>query len=226
MKKQDILQAAKIIVLALVIGLGTQALFAIASTWYGPTCMPPGCNTDTPLNVGNLRQEKIGGLVVATGNPTYGFAVLNGNVGIGTVTPTSKLDILGIAKADDFCLRDGSECLSDTTGTQALPRVIVCHVKTDSLEGQPSRQHREIGFSAANCGGTKPTSAYTGMIQSYKVCWGVTNIEVLGVGEGQYGPSIRWYGGGVVGSTINSADCQGNAPDDAKGDFKAVYIKK
>lgn len=82
--------------------------------WTTPTFTPPTCPTsnpacNTPLNVGAAAQTKGGGLIVANVlgvNP--GFLVLNGNVGIGTAAPTSKLFINngGTGGAGDVGLRE------------------------------------------------------------------------------------------------------------------------
>ncbi|MFA6096467.1 MAG: hypothetical protein WC788_02460 [Candidatus Paceibacterota bacterium] len=58
----------------------------------------PGC--DAPLNVGNAGQTKGGGLILNTAGWPNGLSVAAGNVGIGTLTPDSKLDVIGDAAVD------------------------------------------------------------------------------------------------------------------------------
>ncbi|MBI3548785.1 MAG: hypothetical protein HY078_07095 [Elusimicrobia bacterium] len=53
------------------------------------------------------------------------FARDGGNVGIGTATPDHKLQVRGGAAADDFCLNDGSACLSKTKKTSAMASTAV-----------------------------------------------------------------------------------------------------
>ena len=58
-----------------------------------PTANPPVGNVFVPLNVSSSPQVKVGGLVLNTGGATYGLAVDQGNVGIGTTTPSTKLQV-------------------------------------------------------------------------------------------------------------------------------------
>jgi len=63
--------------------------------WTEPTQSPPEGNVSAPLNVGNTGQSKSGGLIVNTGGAAVGFVVDKGNVGIGTTTPSGKLEVSG-----------------------------------------------------------------------------------------------------------------------------------
>jgi len=78
------------------------AAFAVAGVVFAftaPTATPPGGNVDPPLNVSFQGQEKLGGLTLNTGGAPNGLIVAQGNVGIGTINPTSILNIVG-ANAD------------------------------------------------------------------------------------------------------------------------------
>ena len=55
-----------------------------------------------PLNVSNIGQSKTGGLILNTGGAGTGLIVDKGNVGIGTASPTQKLDVSGNIKASNF----------------------------------------------------------------------------------------------------------------------------
>ena len=92
-------------IVALVFGV-IVICFAVAvyvSAWTEPRTSPPGDNVDPPLNVSNDGQAKIGGLalnigadgVPSTDGATNGLLVYDGNVGIGTPTPSVKLEIQG-----------------------------------------------------------------------------------------------------------------------------------
>ena len=73
-------------------GLQTLAAFTAPST------APPGADAYAPLHTGPDAQSKVGGLLLNTGGAINGLIVQNGNVGIGTASPTAKLDIAGDIK--------------------------------------------------------------------------------------------------------------------------------
>lgn len=97
MKKRIVLVS---IINSLLVG---GVMFAYAD-WIAPLANPPTCalnspGCDVPLHTGAVGQIKQGGLTVALTAVPVGFAVINGNVGIGTATPTAKLEIVGGAIA-------------------------------------------------------------------------------------------------------------------------------
>lgn len=69
----------------LIVGLSIQFVQA----WTEPTDAPPGGNVGAPINTGGITQTKLGGLGIG-GNMT-----VLGSVGIGTTSPTQKLEIVG-----------------------------------------------------------------------------------------------------------------------------------
>jgi hypothetical protein len=81
----------KVVALGLVLGISLQFVRA----WTEPTVAPPGGNLGAPLNTGNLGQYKQGGLMLNTGGAPNGLIVQNGNVGIGTTSPSGKLHVSG-----------------------------------------------------------------------------------------------------------------------------------
>ncbi len=95
------------------ITLGAFALSVVAATWTAPTSAPPNGNVDAPINVGYGLQTKYGyldivGQVSAGVANTYGLIVENGNVGIGTLTPTTKLEVVGTASMTGLVVSGGS----------------------------------------------------------------------------------------------------------------------
>lgn len=86
-----------------VIGTAVGATLQFASAaWQEPGQIAPNGNVGAPLTTGWQGQAKYGGGIVlnatdpGTGlSAVNGLLVPNGNVGIGTVAPAAKLDILG-----------------------------------------------------------------------------------------------------------------------------------
>jgi hypothetical protein len=86
---KNIGQAFKIIALAIILSLGLSYVYA----WTAPSSLPPGGNTSAPLNTSSTGQTKTGGLILNTIGAPYGLSVAAGNVGMGTLNPSAKLDI-------------------------------------------------------------------------------------------------------------------------------------
>lgn len=85
-----------------------------------PSSSPPLGNVPAPLNVSSSGQSKAGGLILNTGGASYGLIVDQGNVGIGTQSPTQKLDVAGyIRGATGLCI--GSDCRTGWPGVGLVP---------------------------------------------------------------------------------------------------------
>lgn len=74
-------------------------LFAASAlySWTGPTQAPPSGNVSAPINVGTTAQVKNGGLSVNAFS-AFGNAYIQGNLGVGVVSPTQVLDVNGPIK--------------------------------------------------------------------------------------------------------------------------------
>ena len=97
-------------VVALVFGI-IVICFAVAvyvSAWTEPGVAPPGGNVPAPLNTSSEAQAKVGGLLLNTGGFPNGLIVDQGDVGIGTATPSAKLEVSGVAGVDGIMFPDGS----------------------------------------------------------------------------------------------------------------------
>ncbi|MDB5259242.1 MAG: hypothetical protein JWO73_450 [Candidatus Taylorbacteria bacterium] len=93
MKKINIIDAAKTLILVLVLSIGAQYLFA----WTGPCGSPASCNAPAPINVAGALQSKDGPLTINAsttsqfpiGFETYGTSIFHGTMRIATGTPAA-----------------------------------------------------------------------------------------------------------------------------------------
>jgi len=107
MKKQ-ILTVATLIVGFLAGASALSVLAQTSGTWTAPSVAAPGNNVAAPINVGNVTQQKAGGLwihsglsvdgnlIIATGTPAKGASLVSldniGTVGWSTTGPSSTQD--------------------------------------------------------------------------------------------------------------------------------------
>lgn len=96
MNHRRILSQIALIIGTLLFSLGVQTY---AQTWTAPASAPPNSNAYAPLTTGPSVDIKRGGLLINTGNALNGLIVQNGNVGIGTVSPSQKLTVNGIIQS-------------------------------------------------------------------------------------------------------------------------------
>jgi len=109
--------------------LGSVLVVFQAVAFTEPTQSPPDGNVPAPLNVSSFGQSKSGGLILNTGGAATGLIVDKGSVGIGTQSPTQKLDVAGFVRgATGLCI--GNDCRTAWPGGGGGPTfinpVIVC----------------------------------------------------------------------------------------------------
>ncbi len=94
----------KTISLIIGISLSVFAINLVVFAFTGPSQDPPGCPTgepgcDAPLHVGIAGQVKDGPLGIEGAFRAYSNLIVDGNVGIGTASPSHKLDVIGRIRA-------------------------------------------------------------------------------------------------------------------------------
>lgn len=105
----------------LAVGALVFSMQARAQSGFPAPANPPNNNVAAPIHVGYAAQAKEGRLLVrgliSNGVPdTNGFLVEYGNVGIGTLAPTAKLDVNGTIKIRGGTPGGGKVLTSDATG--------------------------------------------------------------------------------------------------------------
>lgn len=92
--------------------------------WSPPVEEPPAGNLPAPINAGPESQVKAGNLWVRSLGVDVGLVVENGNVGLGTLTPSERLDVNGrIHATGDICTdlgAPGGVCLSTGGGSGTI----------------------------------------------------------------------------------------------------------
>lgn len=74
-----------LLILGFLIGVSVlSALAQSSSGWTPPTATPPGGNVPAPINIGNVVQEKLGGLSLRSGLVVYGNLIVATGTGAGT----------------------------------------------------------------------------------------------------------------------------------------------
>lgn len=73
---------------------GVLLVTGIIYAWTEPTVAPPDSNAAAPINVSSVSQYKDGALGIGGVFRGYSVAIFDGNVGIGTMAPTAKLEVV------------------------------------------------------------------------------------------------------------------------------------
>lgn len=107
-----------IVSIGLVVGLSLQF---VRAAWSEPAIgtTPPNSNVGAPINTGGNIQHKSG--VLSIDGAGTAFIVPNGNVGIGTPSPTQRLDVSGDLNVSGVYRKGGTAGVSTTCGSGNVP---------------------------------------------------------------------------------------------------------
>ena len=151
-----------IIIFGVILGISLQFVKA----WTEPTAAPPGGNVGAPINTSNVAQGKLG------------------NLGIGTTSPSSTLDVNGWAQfvSPDNGSTGGVRIVAPPSGDPAF------------LQFTNNARNSEWADINANSSGNLWLSAPGGNVGTNGNLYSYGYVE--GTGGGQYGLlNYGWYGG-------------------------------
>ena len=83
-----------------------------AQSFTEPPSAPPNNNAYAPLDTSSQGQAKAGGLDLNSSGAPNGLIVEQGNVGIGTPTPATTLNVIGKVGALAYCDENGNNCIT------------------------------------------------------------------------------------------------------------------
>jgi len=168
MKQENIYKIAPIFISVFVFCF---AIVFYALGWTEPAVAPPGGNVDVPINVGGTGQSKAGGLVLNTGGAANGLIVQNGKVGIGTASPSQKLDVVGqIHATQDICTdAGGGKCLGTIGGGSGPITYVSCEVAITGTDFSGSSE--QCAVTVYYDGLTKVFETAEHGDVSWEVCW-------------------------------------------------------
>lgn len=134
-----------------------------ASAWVDPI---DGQNIFAPLNTSSIGQTKLGGLVLNTGEATYGLIVKAGLVGIGVDKPSAKLEVGGDIKADNLILNQsegrGAMSSREVNNGEKIKTNELCFTKQGTTEDCRD-SWPEVGGGPINPEGPNVDGVYNSM---------------------------------------------------------------
>ena len=148
---------ALLVSLAIFFSAGVQ-VFAQSFTEPSSATIPPNNNVDAPLDVGASAQSKTAGLVLNTGGASNGLLVPYGNVGIGTLTPATTLNVIGKVGALAYCDENGNNCTTPGAGG-TLTSIVVHSPLYNVAPGRPGFVGCPSGYTLT--GGSCDLSPWT-----------------------------------------------------------------
>jgi len=212
--RNQLLDSAKIIILAIVLSFGLSYVMA----WTAPTATPPAGNVSAPINTSATAQTKIGGITVGS-LTTAGIATVGSlNAGNGSISTATNISGWGVLAdhvvANNITLSSAGGALSfyDNTSMNTAPTP---HGKQRFLTSgnfvvPPGVTEVWVTLSAGGGGGAgatyylpvNPPGSPGGNSGLIKNRFGFPTYPVIAYG-GAGGTSASGGAGGVVGGDID-----------------------
>lgn len=160
MNTRRILSQSALVVGVLVFSAALQA----SAVFTEPSTTPPNADAYAPLSTSPTAQAKVGGLLLNTGGASNGLIVQTGNVGIGVVSPTQKLDVAGYVNGTGLCI--GNDCRTSWAGA-AVPTYTtrisgITHHNSASVSCQAGEVMTGGGCNCQDTASGDDSSAYGG----------------------------------------------------------------
>ncbi|MBI4837450.1 MAG: hypothetical protein HY813_03560 [Candidatus Portnoybacteria bacterium] len=169
------------------------------AVWTEPTAIPPGDNVDAPINIGTTSQYKSGALGIGGALRGYSNAIFDGNVGIGTTTPTSPAPNGQGNNVDvnDVYIRSIGKWASELSGAggSGLRKFV----------GPTPNSYNGAGVGGYAGGDAKCAVAYPGS----RMCMSADFVSIKPTAIGWYNNFASWYYYNPVTSGYIGTDCRG-----------------
>ena len=171
--KKIIIENTKIITIATILSLAV----GVASAWTAPATLAPAGNIEAPLSVSASGQIKKCNLIIEGLNSSNvplinGLIISNGNVGIGTTTPSEKLVINGNLKVINDLKVDGNLSIKGIYSSSSKYAISCGPFGNGETSGGCCRIDTQTGVAECKSYSTTYTTSYAGCYR--QPCSGTT----------------------------------------------------
>lgn len=219
--KKHLIQSAKILALALLLGTGVGFLQAQTTGWQAPPCATPAnCNAPAPLNTSSIAQAKTGSLTVGT----LGASPSNYIASFGFLSIFGKAYVYGDTQIGETATANIPGNLKVVNGSATISNDVTINSKNGSgnsyacfdSSGKFFRSNDPCVAAVPPTGGSVVFSTPTATAQSH--IFTTADFD----GRTSVDATVRVYGaggGGGGGGGISSPCCYGGAGGGGGGGY-------